>query len=385
MGVQAGGEPPETARLSRNERQILDVLRTEGASPKSTLARKLGLSPTAVGHMIGRLEADGLVLRGEPLRGRIGQPSVPYRVDPAGAYSVGVKIGRRSTEVVLLDAEISPVRIEERLHSYPDVADVFEFVESVRPALLSAAPATGPERFCGVGVAIPSEIWSWSDQIDAPEGALAAWGSIDVAARIEASFGASTSVVNDATAAAAADLALAARSDMSDYLTIFVGWFVGGGVVLDGRLHPGRRGGSGAIGSMPIGASDQLIRTASLAALERAWRAEGGDPDAMWASPDDWSALGDVLDAWLDRAAAGIARAVASAACVIDFEAAVIDGATPVDVRADLTRRVARAFDRIDRQGLAPLRIVEGVVGRRARSIGSGALPLLSRYASGGV
>ena len=37
-----------------------------------------------------------------------------------------------------------------------------------------------------------------------------------------------------------------------DFLYFFLGAFVGGGLVLDGALFPGRTGNAGALGSMPV-------------------------------------------------------------------------------------------------------------------------------------
>ncbi len=60
----------------------------------------------------------------------------------------------------------------------------------------------------------------------------------------------------------------------------------------------------------------------------------GRDPSPLWASPEDWGAMGDELDAWIDQAGKGIAQAVIAASSVVDFEAAIIDGWLPVSVRA---------------------------------------------------
>jgi hypothetical protein len=49
------------------------------------------------------LEADGLVLEQTPQRGKIGQPSVPFSLNPSGAYALGLKVGRRSNDLVLMD------------------------------------------------------------------------------------------------------------------------------------------------------------------------------------------------------------------------------------------------------------------------------------------
>ena len=37
------------------------------------------------------------------MRGRIGQPSVPLALNPDGAFSIGIKIGRRSADWLLVD------------------------------------------------------------------------------------------------------------------------------------------------------------------------------------------------------------------------------------------------------------------------------------------
>ena len=70
-----------------------------------------------------------------------------------------------------------------------------------------------------------------------------------------------------------------------DFLYFYIGSFVGGGIVLNGSLYPGRSGNAGALGSLPVPASSragsssqQLIRSASIYVLEQQLLAAGGDP-----------------------------------------------------------------------------------------------------------
>ena len=62
-----------------------------------------GLSAQTVSVIMRALEQEGLLLRGEPVRGRIGQPSVPMSLDADGAFFVGLKVGRRSADLTLID------------------------------------------------------------------------------------------------------------------------------------------------------------------------------------------------------------------------------------------------------------------------------------------
>ncbi|MEY2953115.1 MAG: hypothetical protein RLZZ401_1202, partial [Pseudomonadota bacterium] len=86
-----------------NERVVLQTIRQHGSLPKAELARLTGLTAQTIGLITTRLEEDQLLVRHQPLRGRIGQPSVPLALNPEGAFSIGIKIGRRSADWLLAD------------------------------------------------------------------------------------------------------------------------------------------------------------------------------------------------------------------------------------------------------------------------------------------
>jgi len=86
-----------------NERLILSLIRRHRSLAKVEIARLTGLSTQTTTVIINRLEADGLLIPGEPQRGRVGQPSVPYSLNPDGAFGLGLMIGRRSSDLVLMD------------------------------------------------------------------------------------------------------------------------------------------------------------------------------------------------------------------------------------------------------------------------------------------
>ena len=84
-----------------NDRLVLSMIQRSGAIPGVEIARRAGLSPQTVSVILRSLEADGLLERGTPQRGRVGKPSIPMGLNPEGLFSVGVKIGRRSADLVL--------------------------------------------------------------------------------------------------------------------------------------------------------------------------------------------------------------------------------------------------------------------------------------------
>ena len=54
---------------AHNERLVLSLVRQHGALAKSDIARITGLSAQTVSVIMRALEQDGLLLRGEPVRG----------------------------------------------------------------------------------------------------------------------------------------------------------------------------------------------------------------------------------------------------------------------------------------------------------------------------
>ena len=61
-----------------NERVVLQAIRLNGSLPKADLARLTGLTAQTIGLITTRLEEDDLLIRHDRVRGRIGQPSVPW-------------------------------------------------------------------------------------------------------------------------------------------------------------------------------------------------------------------------------------------------------------------------------------------------------------------
>ena len=368
-----------------NERLVLSLIRRHESLPKAEIARLTGLSPQTITVIMRALEADGLVVKRGRQRGKVGQPSVPFALNPDGAMSLGVKIGRRSTDIILMDFTGKVRATLREGYPFPNPGSIIGFVAGGIARLTAGIPR---ERIAGVGVATPFELWNWEEEVGAPHESMQAWRGIDIKASIAAVSPWPVHVCNDATGACAAELVFGNSGKHLDFLYIFIGWFIGGGVVLNGSLYPGRTGYAGAVGPLPVpapggvpGRFQQLIRSASIYILERRVQLAGGDPRQVWESPDDWSGIEAHVEDWIAAIAGDLALAIISAVSIIDFEAVIIDGAFPASVRSRLVARVRERVQDFDRQGLSPFTIAEGSIGSGARAMGGACLPLLANFA----
>jgi predicted NBD/HSP70 family sugar kinase len=313
---------------------------------------------------------------------------VPFRINPDGGYAFGLKVGRHSAELVLINALMEVVAVTEKDYTfphYPQPEQLFNFVQRESAQMLASVGARVAERHCGLGIALPFGLWNWPVEMGVAQGALDDWRDLDLAADWSERLGWPVMVVNDATCACAAEVALHPADTPRSALHIFVGWFIGGGLILNGKVYEGEHGNAGAIGSMLVTGGDgrpqQLLRLASLNLLERELIASGGRHQQLWDEGQHWQGFNIPLENWLDQAAPSIAQAVAQAAAVIDFDCAIIDGAMPVAVRARLVEQIRQAYRRLDSRGLTPPEIRTGRVGRNARGIGAASLLLLDAFA----
>ena len=368
---------------AQNERLVLSLVRRHGALAKSEIARMTGLSAQTVSVIMRHLEADHLLRRGTPQRGRVGQPMVPLSLDPEGAFFIGVKVGRRSLDMVLVDFVGGIRRRSGASYAFPTPdRTIARVIDEVRACEALLGERAG--RIAGVGLAVPFELWVWAEEIGAPEAELAAWRGLDLRDALTGALPYPVYLQNDATAACGAELAFGDHAGLMDFIYFYVGAFVGGGLVLSGSLFAGRTGNAAALGSMPVpdgaGGTAQLIDRASLVVLERRLREAGIPLDALYDPTADWDRFGPHLDAWIETASRGIAYAVASASAIIDFEAAVIDGAFPQGVRARLLAAVEAELEQLDLSGIAAPQVRPGSIGPVARALGGASLPLFDRY-----
>ncbi len=367
-----------------NERLVLSLVRLYGALSKADIARRSGLSAQTVSVIMRVLEKEGLLSRGEPIRGRVGQPSIPMRLNPDAVYSFGVKIGRRSADLVLMDF-VGKIRLQlHRIYSYPLPDEILSFVTSGIKELEGKLDERERSRIAGLGIAAPFELWNWADEVGAPEGAMEVWRDFDLQAEIAEQVSYQVFLQNDATSACGAELVFGIGPSYPDFVYFFIGSFIGGGIVLNSSIFSGKTGTAGAIGPLPVrgknGETLQLLEIASIFVLENMLRERGIDPQPLWYSADDWVDFGEPMEAWIQDTAKALAQAIVAAASIIDFSAAVIDGGFPDWVRRRIVQATIHEAEKLDLQGVVMPDIVEGVVGAQARAIGGASLPIFARY-----
>ena len=374
-----------------NERIVLQAIRHHGAIAKADLARMTHLSSQTVAIIVGRLLEDGLLIKQDRVRGRIGQPSVPLSLNPQGAYSIGVQLGRRSLQLVVVDFCGAMVERLDYRYEYPDpdllIPQIVQGLDTLQQRLGEAW-----SRVVGIGLAAPLFLHQWADVLGGQAAqALARWEHVDLHARVQAHTELPVDFAKDTTAACVAELLQGHGQSVSSFLYIYAGTFIGGALVLAGHIMGGERGNAGAIGSLPValgqgsdlshpGRPLQLLQMASGWQLEQSLLQAGHDPLLLHNPSIMHSAYAAYTEPWLAQSASTLAMTITSAAALLDLDAVVLDGALAPPLMQALLERTQAGLANYAFDGMYQPQLLMGHIGSYARALGGALLPLHSQF-----
>ncbi|MBP2230972.1 putative NBD/HSP70 family sugar kinase [Azospirillum agricola] len=375
-----------------NERVILNALRRLGQASKADLSRSVNLTSNTAGVIVKELEERGLIRSEGKRSGARGQPATLLSLNPEGAYSIGVKVGRRSVDTLLVDFRGHVVERRHHERDFPMPEESLALALGDIAAMRDALPSDAKDRLAGIGVAAPYDMGSWRRELDIRVDAYRVWNDVDIAARLGASTGLPVFRENDGTAAAVAEMFRGCGRELQTFAYLFIGSAIGGGLVLNGEYYRGVTGNAGDIGLMPVGPSrlasaprpthscDILLTRASINSLIRHLRANGVEVVLRSELERAIPLHPGLVAEWLDDAADALVMPLLSAACLLDVEAIVIDADLPMEVRRDLESRLNRCLDEAVPEARRPPPLRLGQVGRQAAALGAAILPLHLNY-----
>ncbi len=388
--VATGQGSNSTAVRQLNERRLLTVLRRLGETSRPDLARQLNLTQNTVGQIVQSLEQQGLITSTGRRMGQRGQPATMLRLDSAGAYSVGIKLGRRSIDALLIDftGTVLKSRRFERLD--PEPPDAMQLALRGIRELRRALSPSRRGRLVGVGLALPVPLQARPSDAQA-SGFQQAWNSVDVAEQLRANLDVPVFHENHGTAVALAELFCGHGRELDDFLCVYINSSISGGIVLDGDTRHGVHGQAGSMQAIPVppasrtssggaGAADgtSLFGRASGSALIGHLRANGigitrvGELHAVMRSHEA------LVSDWLQDCAEALVVPLLTMAGLLDVQAIVLDGNLPRALIEALLERLAILLGQ--GQTAHPIELRLGSIGNQAAALGAAFLPLHSRH-----
>lgn len=336
-----------------NERLVLSLIRTHGQLSKAQIAELTGLTAQTASVIARSLVEAGLLVAGAPVRGKVGQPFVPLSLNATGAMFFGLHVDELEAHLALVNFTGLVIAERTMVLEGQGLEAIVAFTKTAVNDIRSGFDSDQNARLQGIGVAV------------APHG-RDALGSVARLAEFDKAFSElgqqlhlAVYVSSDAVAACSGELIYGLGSGVPNFVYLFIGDSLEGGLVQDGHIHFARDATGLGIGKVPVaGARGKTVPLWTLAQR----------PDA--ASEDQWLTL----------LARGIAHAVYSASVMMGCDLVILDGSLPLAARRRIVVSVKSELSRLDRNMAVPLVVREGTRERRTLGLGAACLPLVDRF-----
>lgn len=330
-----------------NQSVILDAIRRSSAGlSRVELTAATGLSAQTVSNICRRLIDQGFVAEaGKEITGP-GKPRTILRLNPDGAFALGVHLDPTFMTFVMLDLSGSIVARSRRstpISAEPDV--IIAELMSALTELISEA-GVSRTRIAGVGIAAPGPIDKRRGTVvDPPH--LIGWHQVALRDALAEGMGLPAILDKDVTAAAIAEMWAGGPSGLGSFVFCYLGTGVGAGLVVKGEVVRGSSDNAGEIGHIVTDPDGPLcscgmrgcvsVTCTPQALVMEAQRLGvfGGEVvrldtvsvDERFSELCDSAAAGNAIAVEiLDRSAARIARVVAVVANMLDLDRVVFGG-----------------------------------------------------------
>ncbi len=329
---------------SYNERLVLSMLLQHGSTSRFEIGEKTGLSAQTISVIVRSLEQEGLVTRGEAQRGRMGPPTIPMALNPDGAYSIGVSIGFRTTDIVLIDFVGGVIESAALRHEIPGADYVHPALFATVESLLGKISKAKRRRIAGIGLALP-EAFADTQELTAFK------------QRAEADLGLEVFVQNDVTSAANGESLFGIARDLDNYLFFYIGAMVHSRLVLNHQIHR-----SGANSSYDVG----------LLHFERALGANGVSTEDLWRIAEGSPQYERAVASWKSDCVKMLASKVRDARQFVDVGTVVLSSYAPRELCQAICDELAKSEHGVN--------AVVGKIGQSPKAVGAASLPYASRF-----
>lgn len=171
---------------------------------------------------------------------------------------IGVDLGGMSMRAGVLDRKGELLSMEKR-KTRPELG-VNGVVDRLVNTIERAARAADVKMkdIGGIGIGVPGPVDTKKGVVRVAVNLGKDWTNLPLAARIEDQLGVPAYVDNDVRVGAIGEFTYGAGRDVTDMVAVFVGTGVGGGIILNGQLRGGFRGGAGEVGHTVVAADNGI-------------------------------------------------------------------------------------------------------------------------------
>ncbi|WP_166870911.1 ROK family transcriptional regulator [Salinibacterium sp. ZJ450] len=234
------------ARTDVTRSAILAQIGAQGPTSRAELARALLVSPALITQLCKQLIADGLLSELEYSPSQGGRPARLLGLQADAGTAIGVKVAADHLTIV----EVGLDGAVTRSATEPFDAADSDAIPNLAQALERFIDGSAAAALLGIGIGVPGSVERQADGI--VDSTQLGWSRMPVGPSLRRALGVPVLVENNVNALAVAETLHGQARGFSDALVVTIGTGIGAGIVTDGVVLRGHRGGAGEIGHIPV-------------------------------------------------------------------------------------------------------------------------------------
>jgi predicted NBD/HSP70 family sugar kinase len=374
------------ARLQRSDslsRQVsthavMTAILHHGPISRAGISRETGLSKQTSSEIVRKLENEGWIEETGFTKGNIGRTAILYQIVPESGYIIGIDLGGTKVTVAVADITCSLVTEATEPTDKCGGQHIVNQIVTLCHTVVERAGIAWEKIRLGV-IGMPGVVDSRTGFVDfAPN--IPGFATLPVHDVLRDGLGFDVVIENDVNLAVIGERWRGAGQGIDNLAFIALGTGIGQGLILDGTLVRGARGGAGEIGYLPIGSNPFGEEAKTTGAFERSvgshailerYKEKNGAGKSVqeifeMAEGGEAAALQT-----LDETARILALGVAATAALLDPQRIIFGGS--IGVRTELVERIRKALPECMSY---PTPIEVSALGNRAPIMGAVAIGL---------
>jgi len=240
-----------------NKIKIVKNLYLKGQNTAGEICNEVGISLPTVNSLLNDLIQSGEIIKDGRAESQGGRKPDLYRLSDDSFYILSVDINKyririciyNSANQAMKEPEVKKLTLNNEQKTFDDICDFIENYKNVS--------GFKDDKIIAIGISMPGLI----DSIIGTNHTYLNFSKKSLVENFENRLGRKVFLENDARAMTLAEFKFTDNSSYKNVLGIFIGWGIGLGVIIDGKIYQGASGFAGEFAHSPIFESREITCT----------------------------------------------------------------------------------------------------------------------------
>jgi predicted NBD/HSP70 family sugar kinase len=240
-----------------NKIKIIKNLYLSGSNTANEICNEVGISLPTVNSLLGDLMSSGEVIKQGRAESQGGRKPDLYRLASDAFYVLSIDLSKYTLTLALYNCNHElAYRKETRKINLNNEEETFNHLcDSIEEYLLNTGIA--PDKIIAMGFSMPGLV----DSVGGVNYTHLRFGKKTLLENLESRFQKKIFLENDARAMTLAEYKFGLEHPYKNVLGIFIGWGIGLGIIIDGKIYQGASGFAGEFAHSPIFESREISCT----------------------------------------------------------------------------------------------------------------------------